>query len=173
VRTRRVWLLVEYLLLFIGVAVLLAVYRLPGGPIPLLLALGPAAWWYLRRRPDFDRRDLGRPEAVRPALWPILRLWLLATVVGIGAIALIVPGWLFNLPRQEPWLWAAVVVFYPLLSALPRCRAVTRKSVAPVNAVRADWWPCVSPFPAWRTTVGATRSSSATTAWSTGCGAAR
>jgi hypothetical protein len=70
-------LLVEYLVLFFGVAGVFAVVRVPGGPIPLLVVLGPAAYWYLWRRPDFDRRDLGRPEAVWPALPSILRLWAL------------------------------------------------------------------------------------------------
>ena len=117
-RSRRVWLLVEYLVLFFAVAGAFALVRVPGGPIPLLVVLGPAAWWYLRRRPDFDRRDLGRPEAIRPALPSILRLWLIGAVLAVVAIAVLAPDWLFNLPRQQPLIWAAVVVFRNVLSVV-------------------------------------------------------
>lgn len=120
VRVHRGWLLIEYLVLFFGVAGVFAFIRIPGGPILPLVVLGSAAWWYLRRRPDLDRRDLVRAEAVRPALPSILRLWLLAAVVAVVAIAVFVPSWLFNLPRQQPLLWAAVVVFYPLVSVYPQ-----------------------------------------------------
>jgi uncharacterized protein len=117
VRARR---LVEYLVLFFGVSGVFALVRIPGGPIPLLVVLGPAAYLYLRRRPDLDRRDLTRPEALRPALPSILWLWLVAAVLAVAAIALLTPSWLFNLPRQQPLLWAAVVVFYPLVSVYPQ-----------------------------------------------------
>ena len=36
------------------------------------------------------------------------------------AIAVLAPDWLFNLPRQQPLIWAAVVVFYPLVSVYPQ-----------------------------------------------------
>lgn len=136
---RRGWLLVEYLVLFFGVAGVFAVVRVPGGPIPLLVVLGPAAYWYLRRRPDFDRRDLGRPEAVRPALPSILRLWALGAALAVVAVVLVVPDWLFNLPRQQPLLWAAIVVFYPLVSVYPQellFRALLLHRYAPVFGER-------------------------------------
>jgi membrane protease YdiL (CAAX protease family) len=117
---RRLALSLEYLLLFFGVAGIFAVVRVPGGPIPVLVVLGPAAWWYLRRRPDFDRRDLGRPEALRPAVPSILLLWAVAAVLGLVVIATFSPHRLFDLPRQQPLLWAVIVVFYPLFSVYPQ-----------------------------------------------------
>jgi len=117
---RRVRLFVEYLILFFGVAGVFAVVRIPGGPIPLLVVLGPAAWWYLRRQPDFDRRDLGRPAALRPALPSILALWFIAVAVAVAVLAATTPHRLFDLPRQQPLLWLAIVVFYPLLSVYPQ-----------------------------------------------------
>jgi membrane protease YdiL (CAAX protease family) len=111
---------IEFCVLFVGLPVFFGLVRIPGGPIPLLIVLGPAAYWYLRRRPDLDRRDLTRPEALRAALPSILGLWSVAALVAVLAIALFLPGWLFNLPRQQPWLWAAVVVFYPLVSVYPQ-----------------------------------------------------
>jgi len=117
---RRLALLAEYLLLFFGVAGIFAVVRVPGGPIPLLVVLGPAAWWYLRSRPDFDRRDLGRPEAVRPALPSILLLWSIAVVTAVVVLAIVSPHRLFDLPRQAPVLWAVIMVFYPVFSVYPQ-----------------------------------------------------
>lgn len=117
---RRVRLLVEYLVLFIGVAGVFALVRIPGGPIPLLVVLGPAAWWYLRRQPDFDRRDLGRPEALRPALPSVLTLWSVAAVAAVAILAVAAPHRLFDLPRTSPLLWALIVVLYPLVSVYPQ-----------------------------------------------------
>jgi hypothetical protein len=88
--------------LFVGVPVVFGLVRIPGGPIPLLIVLGPLAYWYLRRRPDYDRRDLTRPEALRASLPAILGLWAVAALVAVFAIAVFLPGWLFNLPRQQP-----------------------------------------------------------------------
>lgn len=112
--------LVEFLLLFVAVPTVLGVVRIPGGPIPLLVLLAPFAFWYLWRRPDLDRRDLWRAEGVRPALPAILGLWVVAAVVGAVVLAVFLPGWLLVLPRQQPLLWALVVVFYPLLSVYPQ-----------------------------------------------------
>jgi membrane protease YdiL (CAAX protease family) len=81
---------------------------------------GALAFWWLRRQPDFDRRDLWRREALRPALRPILPTCAAAALVGIAAVALIRPDHLFDLPRESPWLWLAVVIFYPLLSLYPQ-----------------------------------------------------
>ncbi|GIF47368.1 CAAX prenyl protease-like protein [Asanoa ferruginea] len=92
----------------------------PGSPIPVLLVFGGLALWWLRRQPDFDRRDLWRREALRPALRPVLLTWAAAAVVGIGAVAVIRPDHLFDLPRESPWIWLAVVIFYPLLSVYPQ-----------------------------------------------------
>ena len=58
--------------------------------------------------------------AVRGELRTILPLWTLAAVVGVAAVWLLAPDHLFDLPRQRPWLWLAVMVFYPLVSVYPQ-----------------------------------------------------
>jgi membrane protease YdiL (CAAX protease family) len=116
----RTWLVVEHLLLFYGVAGFFALVKVPGGPIPVLVVLTVGALVYLRRQPDFDRANLLRPGAVRPELPAILALWALAVVLGVAAIAVWWPAHLFDLPRQQPLVWAAVIVFYPLFSVYPQ-----------------------------------------------------
>jgi membrane protease YdiL (CAAX protease family) len=117
---QRTWLAIEYgLLFFVAVGVYTAIGS-PGSPLIPLVILAAAAFWYLWRRPGFDRRDLGRPEAVRPQLRSIVTLWTVAVVVAIGGVALFVPDRLFDLPRERPLLWLAVLVFYPLVSVYPQ-----------------------------------------------------
>jgi uncharacterized protein len=132
---RRIRLAVEYLLLFFGVVGGYALLDSPGSPIPFLLLLGAAAWWYLRRQPDFDRRDLWHADALRPALPSILLLSAAVAVLMVVAVALWEPDRLFRLPREAPQIWLLVAVFYPLLSVYPQellFRAFLMHRYAPV-----------------------------------------
>lgn len=117
---RRLWLLVEYLILFFGVVSVYALLGSPGSPIPFLLLLAGAAWLYLRRQPSFDRRDLWRADALRPALPSILALSAGVALLLFGAVALWDPGRLFDLPLESPLRWVAIATLYPLLSVYPQ-----------------------------------------------------
>ncbi|MFJ8577851.1 type II CAAX prenyl endopeptidase Rce1 family protein [Micromonospora sp. NPDC093277] len=119
-RGRRLRLAVEYVVLFYGAVAAFAWWDVPGGPVPELVLLGALAWWWLRRQPTFDRADLGRPAALRPALPAVLRLWAVAFVLAVAAVAVLTPERLFDLPRQQPVIWVAVVVLYPVLSVYPQ-----------------------------------------------------
>lgn len=83
----------------------------------MLLVAGALAFWHLRRQPGVD---LWGARGVRPALRSILLTWAAAAVVGVAVVAVVRPGSLFDLPREAPWLWLAVAVFYPLLSVYPQ-----------------------------------------------------
>jgi membrane protease YdiL (CAAX protease family) len=117
---RRVWLAVEFLVIFVGSVVVYTVVHPLGGPLPLLAVVAALAYVYLVRRPGFDRRNLWRRDAVAGQIRSIVTLWLVAAVVGIAGVALVIPHRLFDLPRQHPWLWLAVLVFYPLVSVYPQ-----------------------------------------------------
>ena len=109
----RWWRLAEHVLLFYGLVGLYIALRIPGGPIPVLLLAAAAIVFYLRRVDGFA---FLRPGPVRPGLL----LWAVATVAGIIAVALVDRDRLFDLPRTEPLLWAAIIAFYPLLSVYPQ-----------------------------------------------------
>lgn len=118
--SRRAWLLVEYTLLFFGVVGAYALLDRPGSPIPILIVLGATACVYLVRQPSFDRRDLGRADALRPALPSILALSAAVAALMIVAVALWDPDRLFRLPRENPQIWLMVAILYPLLSVYPQ-----------------------------------------------------
>jgi len=111
---------VEFVVLFFGVTGVFIAAEVPGGPIPVLLVAAAGAGLYLHRARGFDRRTFGRPEALRRALPSVLLLWLTVSVFALGVIAVVDRAHLFDLPRERPWLWLAVLVFYPLASVYPQ-----------------------------------------------------
>ncbi|MDW5322502.1 CPBP family intramembrane glutamic endopeptidase [Plantactinospora sp. KLBMP9567] len=117
---RRGYLAVEYTLLFFGAVLGYVLAGSPGSPIPPLLLLAGLAAGYLWRRPDFDRRSWWGRAALRAEWLPMLRLWTVAAVLAVAALAVLAPDRLFALPRQSPLLWAAIMVFYPLFSVYPQ-----------------------------------------------------
>ncbi len=103
--------------MFFGLTSAYALVGSPGSPIPLLLVFGAAAFGYLRRNAP---GNLWRASALRPALPSMLTLWVIAAVAMIAVVAWLLPDDLFNLPREQAVIWAAVAVFYPLLSVYPQ-----------------------------------------------------
>lgn len=117
--SRKTWLAVEFVVLFFGVIGLYALLLRGVSPLPFLLVAAVGVVLYLRRC-GFDRRDLGRPEALRGALPGMLALFAVAAI-GLGAaVALLRPDSLFDLPRERPLIWLLVLVFYPLVSVYPQ-----------------------------------------------------
>ncbi|MFD9704193.1 CPBP family intramembrane glutamic endopeptidase [Lentzea sp. NPDC059081] len=115
---RKAYLAAEYVVVFFGLALLRNLLARGTSPIPVLLVLGGASVAYLLRSRTFDRRSLWRPEEVR--LKPILALWLVAAAAAVVAVLVLFPDQLFALPKEQPLLWLAVLVFYPLFSVYPQ-----------------------------------------------------
>jgi len=111
-----VWLVIEFLGLFFGLVGAYIWLDVPGGPVPALLIAGAGVVAYLWRQPGFDRRDLLRPLAVRPAMPRILALWAGVAVATAVAIAFTDRGRLL----ERPPFWLLIVVFYPLVSVYPQ-----------------------------------------------------
>ncbi len=89
--------------------------------IPQLVAFTALCLWLLLRDPSFDRSRLTAwPRTWRPCLARISTL-LLFGGAAVMALAYALPGVEpFGLPRERPSLWLAVLLLYPLLSALPQ-----------------------------------------------------
>ena len=113
-------LAVEFLLVFFVVVGAYIAVRLPGGPIPPLLLAAGAAVVYLRRQRTFDTGNLFRAGAVRPALPGMLRTWAVVSVLAVAGVAALTPDRLFDMPRHQTALWAAIVVLYPIASVYPQ-----------------------------------------------------
>ena len=88
--------------------------------IPLLLGVGPLAWWAIRQHwtPYGDLLVAGRTPRHE---WRRIAWIFLAGALGITVYThLYEPAHLFELPRQKPWVWLAILVGYPLLSVYPQ-----------------------------------------------------
>ncbi|MFS8101888.1 CPBP family intramembrane metalloprotease [Lentzea alba] len=115
---RKAWLAAEFVVIFFGLTLVYDLLARGTSPIPVLLVLGSASVAYLLRSPTFDRKSLWRAGNI--PLRPILTLWAITAVAAIAIVAVLFPDQLFAFPRQQPLLWLAVMVFYPLLSVYPQ-----------------------------------------------------
>jgi len=119
---RRVRLMLEVTLLFVlmpfAMAFAVHTYR-----VPLLLLLQPvliAFVLYLLWDPTFSlRRELTRGFSWR-TLAAILTLVPLVGAAMVAGVWMTYPGDLLSFPTYSPRLWLMVMIFYPLLSALPQ-----------------------------------------------------
>ena len=120
-RPGRFWLGAELAVLFaLGPMIYVAVSPGTGVLFPALWAWAIFALVMLFRDRSFSRRELWNAAGLRGAWWPMLARF---AVLG-GLLTLVVwavtPEHLFDLPRRNPWLWLAIMVFYPLLSVYPQ-----------------------------------------------------
>jgi membrane protease YdiL (CAAX protease family) len=119
--------LVECVILFgvfpayLAFAPALGLPRVPWAPVLLLACVG-AAWWLVRGARMSRRELLFGPDRVveRDALRPLLIRFAIASVLLCVAVAVVSPERLFILVRERPQLWAAIMLFYPLLSVYPQ-----------------------------------------------------
>jgi membrane protease YdiL (CAAX protease family) len=118
--TRKAWLAVELVLLFVGLPLLVWWEPIPIPKFPTLLGFTVVCYWLLKRWPGFDvRRELNFGGVAQA--WRAIALRSL--VIGPGLFAGIYffkPEWLFYLPRNLPHIYIIVLFAYPFLSALPQ-----------------------------------------------------
>lgn len=113
----RLW--AEFALLFVGVPILMAAFFGQYRLFPVLMGLTLVAIALLAVTPGFRIAELRRRPA--PGAMQLAAAFLLATATGCLAVAaLLVPDQLLAFPIERPRLWAMVMLFYPLLSALPQ-----------------------------------------------------
>ncbi len=125
----RLYRLVEFVALFFAIPGLLAwgewSSRDGSAPfrVPLFLLLYSAfvvCLVLLCRDASFDRRSLWNARAGWAELGRIMRTWVVLALAMAAVVWLIRPTALFNFPKRDPLLWAAVMVGYPVLSVYPQ-----------------------------------------------------
>lgn len=117
---RTALLTIEFLLLFVALPLLLVAKLVPAGPIPVLLLASLAGYAYLRRDRSFDPKWLTNWDTARHVLLPVmLRSAGLVLVLG-AAVAFLARDRMFLFLKQAPWLWAALMILYPVLSVYPQ-----------------------------------------------------
>jgi uncharacterized protein len=118
---RRAYLLVEFILLYVGGPVALWM-RLTDGlnALEMLWLASAFCLTVLLTDPTFDRRQLWNAPPLRRQLPQILALF----AAGMAAVTALVhayaPRLLFRLPRHHPFLWALILISYPIVSVLPQ-----------------------------------------------------
>jgi membrane protease YdiL (CAAX protease family) len=118
-RHSRLFLLSEFLLLFLGIPLALffgLATRLP--PLPILWAVATYALVVLLRDPAFDCRQLWNIAPLRQQLPQILALFLAAAAIVTILVRQYAPD-LF-LVLTHPRTWALILVAYPLFSVYPQ-----------------------------------------------------
>ncbi len=118
-RASREALWAEFLGLFVLVPVATAVLLPPRAMFPVLFGFTMVGIWLLSRTPGFRWRELKRGwDEVRLPL--LLAFAAMTFAISCAVVWATAPGAAFRLLREQPYLLGMIVVFYPVLSALPQ-----------------------------------------------------
>jgi len=115
----RVGRAVEFAALYAGVPLVLALAAPASWLRPVLLAMTAVALALLAVTPGFGWRELGRGWGRLDWRW-IAAVAAATALVAALLVWALVPGQALMLPRRAPGLWLAILLLYPLLSALPQ-----------------------------------------------------
>lgn len=116
----RIYLALEFAVLFLGIPTLY--YLLPGRPlaIPLLLAVTAACLVMLLADKSFDRKCLWNRAALGREKGRIAATFLVAAIILTALLPALWPEFTLQLLREYPLIWAFVMVLYPVLSVYPQ-----------------------------------------------------
>jgi hypothetical protein len=112
----KAMLLLEFLAIF-GVGPLLVLAFKQRLVFVLLLWLGALVAWRATRH--HRQPPLPADDFQRELRGLALRFAAITPILGVGTW-LTMPEWFLSFPSQRPWLWLAVMLGYPLLSAWPQ-----------------------------------------------------
>jgi uncharacterized protein len=118
---RRLFLLSEFLLLFIGLPLALfygLASTLP--PLPILWVVAAYCLIILLRDPTFDRRQLWNAAPLRHQLPQVLALFLTGAALVALLVRLYAPDLFLILLRTHPLSWTLIMAAYPVFSVLPQ-----------------------------------------------------
>ncbi len=114
---KKIWLGIEFCLLFIGVPLLIFFEKNLIHPTIILPPVLIALILYFRKQKDFKAKDLIR-LAIDKKCWIKQALLVLVSFVFLLAYVLLFePANLFNLPKGNKNIWLAMLFFYPVFSA--------------------------------------------------------
>ncbi len=119
-RHQRLFLLLEYVILFFGIPVAYALdwVRLPLFPTLWVLSAGCLIW--LLRSREFPKSRLWNPSALSGRWIAVVFPALLGAPILLAATWLVAPERMFGFVRERPGMWALVMLLYPILSVCPQ-----------------------------------------------------
>jgi len=114
---KKIILGTEFTLLFFGVPLFLFFEKSIIHPSSILLPILVALILYFRKQKEFKSRDLIR-LGISGKMWlQQVLVILLSGIFLFGYVFLFEPENLFNLPKGNPAIWLAMLIFYPVFSA--------------------------------------------------------
>ena len=111
----KIYRTIELLGLFVLIPILFYLDFIPGPKAIPLLAVFLFALVFLLRSKTFNRKELGF-NSYSDWRQLIIRM-IVATIVVYVLTIIFVPERLFYLPKNNPQLWIAIMIFYPIWSA--------------------------------------------------------
>jgi membrane protease YdiL (CAAX protease family) len=114
---RRIWLPLEFLILFFGIPLLIYLDKNFIHPSIVILPVLLFIYILLRRTSDFSWRELFRWSVSRRMLAINGLIIVICAMLLLGYVLLFERENLFNLPRAHPWIYLALCIFYPVFSA--------------------------------------------------------
>ena len=114
---KKLWLSIEFVLLFFGVPLFLFFEENILHPSSLLLPILIALILYFRKQKDFKTRELFRLNISKKEWLKQGFAVLLSALFLLVYVMVFEPENLFNLPRRNPVIWLAMLGFYPVFSA--------------------------------------------------------
>ena len=142
---RNIYLVFEFSVLFAFLPTLYVLDLLRVHIILLLLIVTAFCVFKLLFDKTFDKNFLWNLQIFRCKFWFIMKLFLVNALIISTFILVFKPSLLFNLPKQKPFMWLLLMIFYPLLSVYPqeivyrtfffhRYRSIFRKRLTMITA---------------------------------------
>jgi uncharacterized protein len=115
---KKYLLTAELVILFVAVPLMFYFDWIPGHKSTTLLLAFVYCFLLLLFDKKFDRKNLGAKQF--RSFKPLLIRFFFIAVLLTAYLLIFEPENLFIIPRENPLLWIAILVFYPLWSALPQ-----------------------------------------------------
>ena len=120
----KIQLWIEFILLYIGLPVAVALWFPNWSAIPVLWGGGLAAWGLLKAKSTTKQEPLLFKDVDPVSLWKavviVLARFALCAALLTGLLYWRHPDWLLAFPKTMTDRWAIVIVLYPILSVFPQ-----------------------------------------------------
>lgn len=115
----RFYLICELLGIFIIIPTLIYTL-LPIPIIPILWMVSCMSILAIFKDKTFDRNSLWRSFELKKNYIGMLKQFIIITAIMITLVYFFIPDHLFSLIKDDPLLWALIIILYPLMSAYPQ-----------------------------------------------------
>lgn len=114
---QKIWLYIEFMLLFIGVPLFILFYSSIIHPSSLIIPILILIFFYLYRVEDFKFKQLFYLKVSKKDSIIYSLTFLVSTLLMLLMVYFLEPENLFNLPRGNTKIWLLFCIFYPVFSA--------------------------------------------------------